>query len=468
MDPYRTRKKNQSIQKVLSDLIQTAVKDPRVGMVSINSVDLNRDHSVARVFYSVLGDGEDERSTTFKGLKKARGFLQGKLARTLGLRQVPELRFVYDDSIVRGLELDNVLDEMAHHGEFLTEAQKKKQLTLDDLQPPDELIRGLRAASCLWIVPHHNPDPDTIGAALALAEALRVMGRTVRVLGYEDPPVGLSDMPGFSDVTLATKAERVFLEDDPDTLVLVDCHRIDRTGPLADTLARFSNRWCVDHHLISGRNAPEPGWVEARACSTCTLIHQVIETLGQGDEEFQDEPFELSLDMATNIYAGLVTDTGGFRFSNTMPLSFDLAARLSTLGVDTALVARQTLYRNRKQGMALLQRVLETFEFHAGDRVLTARATEEMLQETGGHLSDTEGFVNIATSVAGVRYVAFLKEIAPDTWRASLRVRGDGDVQVVAARYGGGGHKAAAGCTLEGDGEEVTARLVSDLSAALD
>lgn len=467
MDPYRKNKKSQSILVVLSDLIQTAVKDPRVGMVSINSVDLNRDGSVAIVAFSVLG-GDEERDLTFRGLKKARGFLQSKLTRTLGLRQAPELRFVYDNSIIRGIELDTVLDGMARQGEFLTADEKRKQMDLEDLQPPAELVRGLREAKSLWIVPHHNPDPDTMGAALALAEALREMDRTVRVLGYEDPSIGLADLPGFADVTAAEDAERIFREEQPDTLVLVDCHRIDRTGPLEETLDRFSTRWCVDHHLVSGRNAPEKGWVEARACSTCTLVFQLIETLGEGDDAFGDDPFEMSLDMATNIYAGLVTDTGGFRFSNTGPFTFDLAARLSRMGVDTAQVAREALYRNRPQGMALLQRVLGTFEYHAGGRVLIARVTQAMLDETGGHLSDTEGFVNIATAVADVRYVAFLKETAPGVWRASLRVRGEGDVQVIAARYGGGGHKQAAGCTIEGEGDEVVGLLVSDLTAALD
>ena len=112
MDPYRKNKKSQSILVVLSDLIQTAVKDPRVGMVSINRVELNRDQSVAIVSFSVMG-GDEERALTFKGLKKARGYLQSRVGRTLGLRQVPEFRFVYDESIARGIELDTVLDNMA-------------------------------------------------------------------------------------------------------------------------------------------------------------------------------------------------------------------------------------------------------------------------------------------------------------------------------------------------------------------
>ncbi len=139
MDPYRTNKLNQSILEVLSQLLQVSVKDPRVGFVTLNGVKLNRDHSVAEVFYSVMGDDED-RKKSFQGLKKAKGFMQSKLVRTLGLRQAPDLRFFYDDSVEKGLEMDNLLNDLAAQGEFLTEDEKKRQMTLDDLQPPAELI----------------------------------------------------------------------------------------------------------------------------------------------------------------------------------------------------------------------------------------------------------------------------------------------------------------------------------------
>ena len=466
MDPYRTNKLNQSILEVLSKLLHVSVKDPRVGFVTLNAVKLNRDHSVAQVYYSVMGDEED-RKKSFRGLKKARGFMQSKLVRTLGMRQAPELRFVYDDSVEKGLEMDDILNDLASKGEFRTEEEKMKQLTLDDLVPPAELIHGLREAKSIWVAPHHNPDPDAIGSALALGEALRGMGREVRVLSYLDPAVGLRDLPGYDRVTTSEEVEKLYAAERPELLVLVDCHRIDRTGPLEDTLGRFDKRFCIDHHLVSGRKAPEPGWVDARACSSCTLIHQVITALGEGDDEFGDEPFDLTLDMATNLYAGLINDTGGFRFSNTVPFTFEIARRLSVMGVDTAKVARTTLHRYRQEGVGMLQRVLATFEYHAAGRILTLNATEEMLAETGGSMADTEGFVNIATAVDGVCLVAFLKEIGEETWRASLRVCGQGDVQTVAAGYGGGGHKQAAGCTIEGSLADVTARLVADLTDAL-
>ncbi len=466
MDPYRTSKLNHAILKVLSDLMQVDVKDPRVGFVTLNQVKLNRDHSVAEVYWSVLGDSE-ERKTSFAGLKKARGFMQSRLGRTLGMRYAPELRFMYDDTVEHAQEIDGLLDGLADQGEFETPEDRMRRMTLDDLAPPAELLDGLRAARKVWIVPHFNPDPDSIGSALALAEALDNMDCEVRVVGYPDPALGLTDLPGYDRVIVCDKAVALYEQEQPETLVLVDCHRIDRTGPLEDVLQRFATRWCIDHHMVSGRKGPEPGWVEPRSCSSCTLIHQVTTALGLapgGDRV----PFELSLDMATNIYAGLSNDTGGFRFSNTHPLTFELARRLAARGVDTAWVSRSTMHRYRRTGIALLEKVLASFTYHCDGRILTAVSAQAMLAETGGTLGDTEGFVNIATAVDGVQRVAFIKEIAPETWRVSLRVRGDGDIQGVAARHGGGGHKQAAGCTLTGDRDEILATLVADLAATLD
>lgn len=463
MDPYRTARLNQSLREVLAELLQAEVKDPRVGFVTINKVELNKDHSVAKVFWSVLGE-EEERKTSFSGLKKAAGFLQSRATRTLGLRQAPQLRFEFDATVERGLELDGVLAELAQQGEFRSPRDKLRRLGLDDLVPPPDLLEGLARAERVWIVPHVNPDPDAIGSALALAEALEAAGKEATVVAYPDPPIGVVGLPGFDTVVTSDEAEALFAEDEPDTLVIVDCHRLDRTGPLEGLLGRFARRWCIDHHLVSQRKAPEPGWVDERACSSCTLVHQVIGALRDED----GDPVELTVEMATNLYAGLLNDTGGFRFENTVPFTFELARRLAEKGVDTAEVAATTLHRNRPEGVAMLQRVLGTLSYHARGKVAVLYATQAMLTETGGAMADTEGFVNIAMSVDGVRLAAFLKQKQEDgLWRVSLRARDGGDVQQVAARFGGGGHRQAAGCDLEGSIDEVVALLAAELEAAL-
>ena len=464
MDPYKTSRMNHAIRRKLSELLQAAIKDPRLEFVSIGAVDLNRDHSVAKVYYSVLGDdGDKERSLA--GLKKARGFLQGRLGRSLRLRQTPELRFVYDRSLDRSLDLEQVLSELEERGEFESENQRRRRLQLEDLVPPRDLLAALHGGKQIWVVPHWNPDPDAVGSALAMAGALRALGKEVLVVSYPEPAVGLVDLPGYDLSVPADEAAHVLQEDPPDTILLVDCHRPDRCGPLADVLSGLPNSWTIDHHLISKRQAPVPGWVEARACSTATLVYRVIEELAAGSDE--GPSLQLDLDLATCLYAGLLNDTGGFRFPNTTPLTFELARRLTLLGVDPAAVARQTLHRHRRQGLDLLQRTLATFEYAAEGRILSYCVDQEMLAATGTVLADTEGFINLATAVEGVEYVLFLKELEPEVWRVSLRASGGGDVQTVAARHGGGGHRPAAGCTVPGRREDVLATLVSELAETL-
>jgi phosphoesterase RecJ-like protein len=465
MDPYKTNRLNHALQKKLSELLETAVKDPRVGFVTVNGVELNRDHTVADVYVSVMGEDND-KTQSLRGLQKARGFLQGRLGKALKLRQVPELRFHYDGSLDRSLNVEGVLRDLEERGEFEDEHTRKCRLTLADFQPDPELISALCAGQHFWLVPHWNPDPDAVGSALALAGALRKMGKAVEVLSYPEPPVGLIDLPGYDMVIMPGQATQLAQSAPPDTLVLVDCHRIDRCGPLIDMLAGCKNVYCIDHHLISGRQMAVPGWVESRACSTATLVWQVLNVLG-GGADGKCEPFEIDRTMATCLYAGLLNDTGGFRFPNTMPLTFELAGQLAKLGVDTSAVARQTLHRYRPAGIALLQQVLATFNYQAGGRILILRADQAMVAAAGAVLSDTEGFVNIATAVDGVELVAFMKEIEPSVWRLSLRAPGGGDVQAVASRFGGGGHRQAAGCTMQGEAEEVTQILIRELTAAL-
>ncbi len=461
MDPYKTNRLNAALQRTLSELLETKVRDPRVGFVTLSSVELNRDHSVAKVYFSVLGQDDGARQSSLAGLKKATGFLQSQVARILELRATPELRFVPDDSLDRSEAVEAVLKDLAERGEFRSEAERRRSRTLADFVPPRELIAALRAAQTVWITPHFNPDPDAVGSALALCEALRRLDKDATVLRFADPPLGVTWLPGWKHGLDVADAPARFAEAPPDLGVLVDCHRTDRLGPLQETFDRLPRVVCVDHHLVTGRRAPAPGWVDDRAEASVTLVHQVIMALHEGE----DDP--ITLNMATNLFAGLAGDTGGFRFDNTTPLSFGLARDLAARGVDTAQTSHRVLHLRRRAGLELLQRCLGTCAWTSGGKIVTARATLAMFAETQAAASETEGFVNILTSVDGVQYAAFLKETAPDVWRASLRAMADGDVQAIAARYGGGGHRRAAGCTIEGDGDAVAAEVAAALAELL-
>lgn len=455
MDPYKTNRMAAAIQRGLSELITARVKDPRVGMVSISQVELNRDHSRAKVYVTVTGTEQDS-ADSLVGLKKARGFLQGQLGNMLRMRAVPDLMFVYDDAMDRGFGIEETLRELEEQGEFVDEATKLRELELDDLEPDPSLLEALREAESIWIAGHWNPDPDCMGAALALSMVLEDLNKTATVLRYPDPPPGLTSLPGWDDTVPAEQALEMFASDPPDLMLLVDCHRTDRCGEYQDVFDRIDNVVCLDHHLVSGRRAPVPGWLESRAESTCTLVYRVIQELTDRD------PDAIDADIATNLFAGIAGDTGGFRFDNVKPATFRLAADLAAKGVDTAGVQRRMLHQRRRQGLVLLERALATTTFSPDGRVATMQVTQAMLAETGATMAETESFVNMLTTVEGVVYAGFLKELEPGVWRASLRSN-TGDVQAVAAGFGGGGHLRAAGCTIEGDGDTVRERLVAAL-----
>lgn len=458
MDPYKTNRLAAAIQRLLSDLIATRLKDPRVGMVAISQVGLNRDHTQAEVFVAVTG-GETERQNSLVGLQAAAGFLQRELGQGLRLRSVPALRFNLDDSLDRGFGIEKVLRDLADRGEFLDEKERRRRLTLEALEPPRELVEPLRTADCVWLSGHWNPDPDCAGAMLALAAVLRGLGKDAVAFRFPDPPAGLPALPDWEATVPAEAAPALLAESPPDVVLLIDCHRTDRCGPLQDVFDRLPVVRCLDHHLVSARRAPVPGWLEPRAESSCTLAYRLIQVLTDGD------PDAIDADVATNLFAGLAGDTGGFRYENVSPATFHLAGELAARGVDTAEVQHRLLHVRRREGLDLLHRALGSVTYAGGGRVAVMRVTRDMLAASGATLAESEGLVTLLTAVQGVRYAALLKEQEDGLWRISLRSHG-GDVQVVAAAFGGGGHRAAAGCTLAGTADEVEAQLVEALLAA--
>jgi len=466
MDPYKLERQNSTLRKALSELIAAEVKDPRVGLAAVSEVRLNRDQTVAEVFVSVVGEDAEQRDT-LQGLRKARGFLQGRLADLLRLRRTPDLRFVLDDSLERGLGVEALLETLSAEGAAEGDAVRERARTLESLTPPRELLETLAASARVWVVPHWNPDPDAMGSALALGRCLELAGKEVEVIAYDDPPAGFAVLPGYDEALPADEAADVMAETPPDLVVLVDCHDLARAEGLAGVLRLAPRAVCVDHHLTDDGGDVLDGWIEPVASSASLLVMRVIDALDAADFAGLDA-CGLDADMAANIYGGLVTDTGGFRFPNTLPLSFEAAQRLAAFGIDVAELAERLLHQRTRPAVELMKQVVGTFTFHADGRILSLRATQAMLAGSGARMADTEGFVNLATAVEGVLFVVFLKERDDGRWRVSLRAKGDGDVQVVAAARGGGGHRLAAGCTLDGDADAGLQALLLDLAAQLE
>lgn len=298
-----------------------------------------------------------------------------------------------------------------------------------------ETLTGLRQASRLLVIAHHNPDGDALGSAAGLALTLISQGRQVDLLLRGSWPDHLSFM-------LQCLRVRRDLEGslDYDLVVLLDCHAFDRLGPgfeeLADKLSGLP-LLVVDHHLLADGEEFRDSWIiRPEAAATGELVWNLIRELGWTPPREAQQALLLALS----------SDTGFFTQSNTTAGTLRAAADLLELGGDLAeinRIVRQDLPLRRLKLMGL---ALETLTLHFQGRLSTMMVDQRMLQETGAHLADTEDFVELGRSLAQVELAAFFKAKGqgPGSIRVSLRSREPVDARALALSFGGGGHREAA------------------------
>jgi phosphoesterase RecJ-like protein len=320
--------------------------------------------------------------------------------------------------------------------------------------PPPALVALLERSHRLWLATHVNPDADGVGSMLGLGIALRAAGKEVAMVRHPDAPAAFVELPGYDQTLLPGQ-----LSGEADAIILFDCHSLQRTGEIAGRLTGRETVVVIDHHLHDGDGGDgHLEWFVPEAAASACLVYCLLRCAPW---------LSLAPESAACLYAGLLADTGGFRFSNTTPATLRIGAELVEHGADPARLADLILHRRSAATLALLSRVLEGIEYRSGGRIALLWLTQAMLRATGARASDTEGFVNFATSAQGVQLVAMFKEETPTRWRVSLRANGARDVRAIAARHGGGGHSKAAGFTLDGAPEQIAGQVLGELEAEL-
>jgi phosphoesterase RecJ-like protein len=314
----------------------------------------------------------------------------------------------------------------------------------------EQVARAFRERDRFLLACHENPEGDAIGSELALALALREMGKSVTVLNADPVPANLRFLPGAGTV--------VFEADGAvhDVAVLLDCGSPDRTGRVEAELTKCPFQVNLDHHRTGGTHG-HLGIVDADAAAAGVLVHRVLKAMGH----------PIGADVALNLYVSILTDTGSFRYSSANPEAFRIAAEMVELGVEPWEVAEKVYETQEPARLRLLGRVLSSLELAVDGKVAAVTTTLADLAEFGATKDMLEGFVNHPRSVEGAEVGVSLREEGPDRWRASLRSKGRVDVSGVAQAFGGGGHRNAAGCTLEGDLAEAKRRLFAALAEAV-
>ena len=321
------------------------------------------------------------------------------------------------------------------------------------MKAPEDLLRKIRQGNRFLLTSHINPDGDAIGSALGLARLLRRLGKGAVVWNRDQTPTIYRPLPGSERIHNGEEPPAGF-PDMFDAIIVLECPSPDRTGLEQHLSAKPVIN--IDHHL-GNQHYGVINWVDSAAPAVGEMVYRLSQAL------------KVSLDpeTASSLYLTLVTDTGGFRFSNSTPAAFEAAAALVRDGAQPEHVS-QWLYESQPLGVIrLLGEMLQTLALHDNGRIATGRLTLEMFQKAGAAPGDSEGLIDHIRSIAGVDVVALIREREDGTHKISLRSRGEVDVEKIARHHGGGGHRNAAGFSLEGDGEEIRRQVAAELGAAL-
>ena len=297
------------------------------------------------------------------------------------------------------------------------------------------------------VTSHARPDGDAIGSQVAMAYALRALGKHVELVGADPAPPQFQVFPGVRDIQVSRT-----IHGDFDAAIVMECGDLSRTG-----VEGFDKYFVIniDHHP-GNKGYGAINWFDPGAAACSEMVIDVIDALGVA----------LTPEIATHVYIAILTDTGGFHFSHITPRTFEICRRCTEAGAQPEAIARAVYDTSTMGRLRLMGAVLHNLEFECGGRVALAALTLKLLEQTGATHEDSDGLINIPLTVNDVQAAAFFKEIAPDSFRISLRSKGDIDVNRVAGAFGGGGHKNAAGCSMTGTYPEVRRKLVGELSRA--
>ncbi len=307
------------------------------------------------------------------------------------------------------------------------------------------ILELIRKKNRFLITSHVNPDGDSIASQLALRKVLLSLGKTVTVVNLHPVPRIYRFLTGAGEILVRRRhSMRPY-----SALFVLDCGHPSRASGF---LGRRNPPTVVnfDHH-ITNTGYGDLNWIDTGASSTCELIYDLATKLGVA----------FDLELATALYTGILTDTGSFRYSSTTPRSMTIAARLLRHGIDPNGIAEQIYDNAEYVSLRLLGKVLGRLGKSADGRISWVTFSHAELSRLST-ISETEEFVNYARSLNTARLAIGLKEVKPGDIRVSFRSKGEVDVSAFASRYGGGGHRNAAGCSITGSPRSVTRRLVAD------
>jgi phosphoesterase RecJ-like protein len=320
-----------------------------------------------------------------------------------------------------------------------------------DLQ---EAATFLRERDDFLIVSHVQPDGDAISSTVAVGWLLEKLGKKFTMLNEGPVPARLRFLWKSSEIITAddTQPERQYRN-----VICVDCADFARVGRTNQWFAQDAELLNIDHHPTND-GFGRVNLMKFHAAATAEILFELLDELG----------LDLDVDIATAIYTGLLTDTGGFRYSNTSPIVMAMASRLLEAGVNGPELAELLLERMTLGQLRIIQRGLSRLSFSPDQRISWLWVNSEDMEESGATNDDLEGLVNYPRNIEGIEVGLLFKQNGQESVKVSLRSAGRVNVAAVAQHFGGGGHVRAAGCRLTDSLSEVIRQVVDVVQKALD
>jgi len=295
------------------------------------------------------------------------------------------------------------------------------------------------------ITTHVRPDGDGIGSSLGLCWLLRSLGKSAEVVLRDEIPVAYGQLPGANEIKKVAEVNGKY-----DAVFVIECSDITRPG-----IKGLENQFTVniDHHS-SSEHFGTINWIDATASAVGEMIYNLCKAIGG----------RITKEIAECVYLALVTDTGSFHFPNTTERTLKVASELIKVGVKPARISEAVYNSYPWSRIELMRQVLATVKRSEAGNIAWLRQSLAMSENAEAVDGDNNGFVNIPLAAKEIEAVIYMREVQPNCYRVSLRSKDNINVARVAEKFGGGGHKNAAGCRVEGDWDlrekEIAAALM--------
>ncbi len=295
------------------------------------------------------------------------------------------------------------------------------------------VLNTIRRHRKFLVTTHHNPDADAVSSVLAMAMFLKSLGKQVHVLNEDACPQWLKFLPGIPAFKKAGDTKKV----DYEAAIVLDCGDLKRVGGVGKFIQKAKPLINIDHHVTNDRFG-SVNVVHPKASSSCEMIFDLL----------KEAKYRLNKNLALLLYAGIMTDTGSFRFENTSAHCHEVTCELMAFKFSAAHMYDRLYVGLPVADMKMFTDVIHKAKLLDGNRVYCVSLSKKVVARFSNSFDLKEKLFTFLRSIEGIEVVVILTELNPKEVRVNLRSQSNFDVASLAQQFDGGGHKKAAGCKI--------------------